>query len=79
MAYRIDPRVPVDAALRRAAQEQIDKAVRDLSGGEEERHEGVHEARKRFKKLRKAKVTLKTATKVGGVTTRTSRVLKLKR
>jgi CHAD domain-containing protein len=52
MAYRIDPRVPVDAALRRAAQEQIDKAVRDLSGGEEERHEGVHEARKRFKKLR---------------------------
>jgi hypothetical protein len=39
----------------------------------------VSKARKRFKKLRKAKVTLKTATKVGGVTTRTSRVLKLKR
>jgi Ca2+-binding RTX toxin-like protein len=39
----------------------------------------VRKARKRFKKLRKARVTLKTATKVGGVTTRTSRVLKLKR
>ncbi len=39
----------------------------------------VSKARKRFKKLRKAKVTLKTATKVGGVTTRTSRTLKLKR
>jgi hypothetical protein len=39
----------------------------------------VRKARKRFKNLRKAKVTLKTATKVGGVTTRTSRVLKLKR
>ena len=39
----------------------------------------VRKARKPFKKLRKAKVTLKTATKVGGVTTRTSRVLKLKR
>jgi hypothetical protein len=39
----------------------------------------VRKARKRFKKLRKAKVTLKTATKIGGVTTRTSRTLKLKR
>jgi Ca2+-binding RTX toxin-like protein len=39
----------------------------------------VRKARKRFKKLRKAKVTLKTATKVGGVTTRTSRTLKLTR
>jgi Ca2+-binding RTX toxin-like protein len=39
----------------------------------------VRKARKPFKKLRRAKVTLKTATKVGGVTTRTSRVLKLKR
>ena len=39
----------------------------------------VRKARKRFKKLRKARVTLKTATKMGGVTTRTSRVLKLKR
>ncbi|WP_090962199.1 CHAD domain-containing protein [Aureimonas phyllosphaerae] len=52
MAYRIDPRAPVDAAIRRAAQEQIDKAIRDLSGGEDGRHEAVHEARKRLKKLR---------------------------
>ncbi|WP_168990595.1 CHAD domain-containing protein [Aureimonas flava] len=52
MAYRIDPRAPVDIALRRTAQKQIDKAVRDLSGGDEGRHEAVHEARKRLKKLR---------------------------
>lgn len=39
----------------------------------------VRKARKRFKKLRRAKVTLKTATKMGGVTTRTTRVLKLRR
>ncbi|WP_279479274.1 CHAD domain-containing protein [Aureimonas sp. SK2] len=52
MAYRFDPRIPVDASIRRAAQEQIDKAVRDLSDGEDNRHEAVHEARKRLKKLR---------------------------
>jgi hypothetical protein len=39
----------------------------------------VKKARKRFKRLRRAKVTLTTKTKMAGGTTRTSRKLKLKR
>jgi len=39
----------------------------------------VREARKRFKRLRKAKVTLVTRTTVAGKTTRATRTLKLKR
>src|SRR5688572_2984408 len=43
----------IDSALRRVVREQIRGAVRDLTdppGGD--RHEGVHEARKRFKMVR---------------------------
>jgi hypothetical protein len=39
----------------------------------------VSKARKRFKRLRKAKVTLKTTTTMAGQSTPTSRSLKLKR
>ena len=52
MAYRFNPRSPFDANLRRIAGEQIEKAIRDLTDAEGDRHEGVHEARKRMKKLR---------------------------
>ncbi|WP_182087305.1 CHAD domain-containing protein [Aureimonas sp. ME7] len=52
MAYRFDPHEAVDAAIRRIAREQIDKAIDDLSPIDGDRHEGIHEARKRLKKLR---------------------------
>ena len=52
MAYRFHPRSPLDANLRRIAGEQIEKAIRDLTDETGDRHEGVHEARKRMKKLR---------------------------
>jgi hypothetical protein len=39
----------------------------------------VTKARKRFKRLRKAKVTLRTTTTIAGTSTPTSRSLKLKR
>jgi hypothetical protein len=39
----------------------------------------VRKARRRFKQLRRVKVTLTTSTKIGGTTTRTSRKLKLRR
>ena len=52
MAYRFNPRSPLDANLRRIAGEQIDKAIRDLTDTQGDRNEGIHEARKRMKKLR---------------------------
>ncbi|ALN71318.1 CHAD domain-containing protein [Aureimonas sp. AU20] len=52
MAYRFNPRSPLDANLRRIAGEQIEKAIRDLTDEDGDRHESVHEARKRMKKLR---------------------------
>ena len=52
MAYRFHPRASLDGNLRRVAAEQIDKAIRDLGEAREDRHEGIHEARKRLKKLR---------------------------
>lgn len=52
MAYRFNPRHLLDANLRRIAGEQIEKAIRDLTDREGDRHEGIHEARKRLKKLR---------------------------
>jgi hypothetical protein len=39
----------------------------------------VKKARKRLRRMRKAKVTLQTATTVAGATTRASRSLSLKR
>lgn len=42
----------VDIGIRRVAREQIRGAVADLTGGRRDRHEGVHEARKRFKMIR---------------------------
>lgn len=50
MAYRIRSGEPVDEAVRRICLEQLDKAAKDLSG--DDVHEGVHQARKRFKRIR---------------------------
>jgi len=54
MSFRIDPGAPLDAEIRRIAEEQIGKAVAELSAPKpgEDRHEAVHDVRKRMKKLR---------------------------
>jgi CHAD domain-containing protein len=54
LAYRIGSGEPVDEALRRICLEQLDKAAKDLSGDEFDVHESVHQARKRFKRIRAA-------------------------
>ena len=50
MAFRLDPARPLDEEMRRVLREEIAKARAELAG--EDRHEAVHDARKRFKKLR---------------------------
>jgi len=52
MAYRFQSDAPLDGDVRRIARAQVEKAVEDLSLTGDAAHEGVHEARKRFKRLR---------------------------
>ncbi|NDV88893.1 CHAD domain-containing protein [Aurantimonas aggregata] len=52
MAYRFDPAAPLDAEFRRIAGEQIHKAEHELADEAGDRHEAVHDVRKRLKKLR---------------------------
>lgn len=52
MGYRIRSGEPVAAATRRIALEQLDKAVSELVDRDMDVHESVHQARKRFKKIR---------------------------
>lgn len=52
MSYRIFQSKTVEKDVRRVAREQLDKAIDELSGGGEDRHEAVHDARKRLKKIR---------------------------
>ena len=52
MGYRLRPRERIDAGLRRVVREQLRGAMSDLSPDRADRHEGVHEARKRFKMIR---------------------------
>lgn len=52
MNYRIVPGLPLTAEVRRIAQAQIAEAVAILEDGREKRDGNVHEARKRFKRLR---------------------------
>ena len=52
MAYRFTRRKSVARSVRRIARQEIRKAIRDLSTSTELRHIGIHEARKRLKKLR---------------------------
>lgn len=54
MSFRIDPAAPLDAETRRIAEEQIGKAVAELSAPQDDadRHEAIHDVRKRMKKLR---------------------------
>ncbi len=52
MTFRIQTEETVDAAVRRIASEQIDKAVKEINNPSIGRHETVHQVRKRCKKIR---------------------------
>ncbi len=52
MAFRLDPKKPLDDEIRRAGLELIDDAISILRDRPSGRHEAVHDARKRFKRLR---------------------------
>jgi CHAD domain-containing protein len=52
MGYRLRAKERIDVGIRRVVREQVRGAIEDLTTHEEDRHEGVHEARKRFKMIR---------------------------
>lgn len=52
MAYRIRRGKSVQKGVRAIAREQIDKAIGEIEDAELDRHEAVHQVRKRCKKLR---------------------------
>ncbi|WP_425644878.1 CHAD domain-containing protein [Agrobacterium leguminum] len=52
MPFRIDPKKPFDNEIRRAGLELIDDTVTILRDQPSGSHEAVHDARKRFKRLR---------------------------
>lgn len=52
MAYRFQTHESVDDSLIRIAREQIGKALDEIDDGDLDRHETVHQVRKRCKKLR---------------------------
>ncbi len=52
MSYRIDPQKPTGPEFRRIALEQLDRARAELADPQLDRHESVHQVRKRCKKLR---------------------------
>ena len=54
MSYRLEPQEPLGAGIKRIAREQIDQALEQLTANPENRDEAVHDARKRFKKIRAA-------------------------
>ncbi|MCR9210311.1 MAG: CHAD domain-containing protein [bacterium] len=52
MPYRIKRKESVQAATRRIATEQIDKALREIDEAAQDRNHAIHQVRKRCKKLR---------------------------
>jgi CHAD domain-containing protein len=52
MAYRIRRKKTVQKSIRKVALEQIDKAIGEISDDSLDRHEAVHQVRKRCKKVR---------------------------
>jgi len=52
MSFSLDPAGSIAEELRRAAVEQVKRAREELQTEDEDRHEAIHLARKRFKKLR---------------------------
>ena len=52
MGYRIRQKESVQDAIQRIATEQIDKAIAEIEDAARDRHEVIHQVRKRCKKLR---------------------------
>ena len=52
MSYQLKTDEKVEQGIQRMVKEQADKAIEALENPEEDYHEAVHEARKRFKKIR---------------------------
>lgn len=52
MSYRIEPSLPVTAEVRRIAADEIGKAIGDLAASRTDPEKGLHDCRKRLKKLR---------------------------
>ena len=52
MSYRIEKFEDLEEEITRIAREQVGKAIEEFRDTEMERHEAVHQARKRFKKIR---------------------------
>jgi len=53
MSYRVFESKTIEKDVKRVTRDQIDKAIDELAGGEVgDRHEAVHNARKRLKKIR---------------------------
>lgn len=54
MAYRLRVARPVTSEIKRVVREQIDRSIGELTDEKLDRHEAVHQARKRMKKVRGA-------------------------
>ncbi len=52
MSYRLQRSESVIQGVKRIAREQLDKALTDIKNEDMDRHEAVHQVRKRFKKIR---------------------------
>ena len=65
MAYRFAADESAAKGAKRIVRQEIDRAVRELTSRDVERHEAVHQARKRFKKIRGLLRLVRPA--VGGV------------
>jgi CHAD domain-containing protein len=52
MPYRLKSCESVPEGIKRVVDEQIERAIKELTDRELDRHESVHQARKRFKKIR---------------------------
>jgi CHAD domain-containing protein len=52
MSYRVDPRLPLTAEIRRIASEELEKALRNLEAARKEPDKALHKCRKRLKNVR---------------------------
>ncbi len=52
MGFRLQRGEAVNEGVRRIAGEQLEKAIAEIQNTELDRHEAVHQVRKRFKKIR---------------------------
>ncbi|WP_339750074.1 CHAD domain-containing protein [uncultured Rubinisphaera sp.] len=52
MSYHLKPNEPIDQEVKRIASEQVNKSIAELTDTDLDKHEKVHQFRKRCKKLR---------------------------